>query len=65
MYVFQSVPSEDSRIHKTKVTFEIPDGKLRVDDLLVEFKAFLLACGFEIDGELVVRKEDNGPELDV
>jgi hypothetical protein len=65
MYVFQSVPSEDSRIHKTKVTFEIPDGKLTVDDLLIEFKAFLYACGFEVDGVIVVQKTDPGPQVDV
>jgi hypothetical protein len=65
MYVFQSLPSEDSRIHKTEITFKIPDGKLTVDNLLVEFKAFLLACGFEFDGELVIQKMNPGPDVDV
>lgn len=66
MYVFESRPTtEEHKISKTKVIFEIPDGKRNVEDLLIEFRAFLLACGFEVPGEIVIQKEDTTPSADI
>jgi hypothetical protein len=50
---------------KRRLLLRSPTGKLTVDDLLIEFKAFLYACGFEVDGVIVVQKTDPGPQVDV
>lgn len=59
-YTFQS---ED---RDTRVTVESDAVSLDRDDgglgLLFDIKCFLLACGFQIDGELEIVREDYGQE---
>ncbi|HEY5235545.1 MAG TPA: hypothetical protein VIJ14_05160 [Rhabdochlamydiaceae bacterium] len=39
--------------YKQVKTFEMPNGAT-LDDLLVLFKGYLIACGFEVPGEVTI-----------
>lgn len=65
MYKFIKTQGSKTRPNRTGVLVEIPEDHLTIEDLLVEFKGFLQACGFEIDGELMVVKPDKISDQDV
>ena len=48
----------------TDISFKLHSSDLSVTDLLEEFKYFLLACGYYIDGDIVVYKEEEDENKD-
>ena len=46
MYKFIMEIDPDNEFSNSRVVMEIPDPDIRLNDLLVEFKGFLKACGF-------------------
>ena len=63
MYKFEKVVKADKK-HQSKVVLEIP-GTASEEELLIEFRAFMLACGFEIKGEIMVQKEEDQSPVDI
>lgn len=51
-YIFKKIKDLDNPYDKTTVTIESESATL--PDLLQDFKDFLLASGFVIDGDLVI-----------
>jgi hypothetical protein len=55
-YIFNKKQDPDNRFDNTNVTIESNSESL--PDLLEDFRRFLLACGFTIDGEIDIVKDD-------
>lgn len=64
MYKFIKTPDPDNRFDHSTIQLSF-DGDMTLECMLEEVASFLRACGYSIDGELeVVKEEDTSGELE-